>query len=100
MARDRERTLLELLGDAQRILDEVRRRVADLPEEHPPFDVVAACQRWVRGVGWDETFTEELVLDEFARFERRGERRLEVAERTQLLELWRSLKAERTSQAA
>ena len=100
MARGHERTLLELVGDAQGILDEVRRRVADLPQEHPPFDVVAACERWVRGVGWDDTFTDELVLDEFARFERRGERPLDLADRTRLLELWRTLKDDRTNQAA
>ena len=51
MAHSHERTLLELVGDAQGILDEVRRPVADLPQEHPPFDVAAACERWVRGVG-------------------------------------------------
>jgi hypothetical protein len=63
-------------------------------------DVVRACENWVRGLAWDETFTREMVEDEFAIHERRAGQELPPLERERLLQLWLSLVEERYLNAA
>src|SRR5256885_14841494 len=58
-------------------------------------DVVRACENWVRGRAWDETFTEEMVEDELSVHERKAGQELPPLERERLLQLWAALYAER-----
>ena len=55
-----EWTAEELRAEATRLLDElVRRAAAPAPaQKKKGVDVVHACENWVHGLGWDETFTE------------------------------------------
>ena len=43
---------------------------------------------WVRGVAWDETFTQEMVDDELSIHERKAGQELGPLERERLLQLW------------
>ena len=95
-----ERTIYDILDEMAELQRELRARVLELPQEVQQFDLVAACESWVRGVGWDESFTEELVDEQFGRFARHGNAELEALERTSLLELWRATRAERYPEAA
>ena len=63
-------------------------------------DVVRACENWVRGRAWDETFTEEMVEDELSVHERKAGQELPPLERERLLQLWSALYDERHRQAA
>src|SRR5207302_7597520 len=63
----------ELRAEAVRVADELARRAATPAPaggRKPRTDVVRACENWVRGLAWDETFTLEMVDDEFSLHER------------------------------
>ncbi|HEY5058007.1 MAG TPA: hypothetical protein VII51_03220 [Gaiellaceae bacterium] len=94
-----EWTLEELRAEARRIVDELARR-ATAPAKKQKADIVRACEHWVRGYAWDETFTVEMVEDEFALHERKLAQTLPVAERQRLLELWNVLRDDRARRAA
>ena len=63
-------------------------------------DVVRACENWVRGVAWDETFTPEMVEDELSLHERKAGQELAPLERERLIQLWLALRNERYRDAA
>ena len=91
MARPLEEwTAEELRAEAGRLLDELARRAAASKPaaRHKGHDVVKACENWVCGRAWDETFTREMVEDELAIHERRAGRELGPLERERLLRLW------------
>jgi hypothetical protein len=94
-----EWTLEELRAEARRIVDELARR-ATAPAKKQKADIVRACEHWVQGYAWDETFTVEMVEDEFQLHERKLGQTLPVAERKRLLELWRVLRDDRAQRAA
>ncbi len=93
----------ELRMEAVRVAEELARRAA-VPAagggRKLPKDVVRACENWVRGLAWDETFTLEMVEDEFSLHERKSQQELPPFERERLVQLWLALRAERHSQAA
>jgi hypothetical protein len=93
----------ELRFEVARLTEELARRaVAPLPAPSGKgrVDVVRACENWVRGQAWDETFTQEMVEDEFAIHERKAGQELPPLERERLLQLWLTLVAERYLNAA
>lgn len=103
MATERECSLDERFGQIESLLRELRREVAALEPAKPKRggpDVTTAAEQWVRGLGWDETFDEAMVEEELARIERRLHGELPVEQRARLLELWRTLRAERFPTAA
>jgi hypothetical protein len=51
-------------------------------------DVVKACENWVRGLAWDETFTREMVEEELAIIERKTGHELGPLERERVVQLW------------
>jgi hypothetical protein len=80
----------ELRMEAVRVAEELARRAA-VPAtggKKPRVDVVRACENWIRGVAWDETFTLEMVEDELALHERKAGQELGPLERERLLQLW------------
>ena len=90
----------ELRFEVARLTEELARRaVAPAPAVSGKgrVDVVRSCENWVRGQAWDETFTQEMVADEFAIHERKE---LPPLERERLLQLWLALVAERYLNAA
>jgi hypothetical protein len=93
----------ELRSEAARLIEELARRAAapaPAAGGKGRVDVVRACENWVRGLAWDETFTQEMVEDEFAIHERRAGQELPPLERERLLQLWLSLVEERYLNAA
>jgi len=93
----------ELRFEVARLTEELARRaVTPLPAQSGKgrVDVVRACENWVRGQAWDETFTQEMVEDEFAIHERKAGQELPPLERERLLQLWLALVAERYLSAA
>ena len=98
------RSLDERFDELERLLAELRREVAAHAAEPRARakgpDLHAAAERWVRGVGWDETFTEAMVEEELDMMERRLHAEIPPDERKRLLELWRTLRDERRSAAA
>jgi hypothetical protein len=54
----------------------------------------------VRGLAWDETFTQEMVEDELSVHERKAGMELPPLERERLVQLWLALHAERYREAA
>jgi hypothetical protein len=81
----------ELRGEIGRLADELVARAADRPAAAPAkgrVDVVRACENWVRGLAWDETFTREMVEDELAIHERKAGQELGPLERERLIQLW------------
>jgi len=93
----------ELRFEVARLTDELARRAAtppSAPSGKGRVDVVRACENWVRGQAWDETFTQEMVEDEFAIHERKAGQELPPLERERLLQLWLALVAERYLSAA
>jgi hypothetical protein len=96
-----EWTVEELRAELARIGDElVRRAAAPAPGRKPRVDVIQACEHWVRGQAWDETFTVDMVEDELAVRERKTGQILPAAERERLLQLWLALRDERAARAA
>jgi hypothetical protein len=94
----------ELRAEGARIVDELARRAAAPPaivtgRKHR-IDVVLACENWVRGLAWDETFTVEMVEDELAVHERKAGQQLAPLDRERLVQLWVSLRDERYRSAA
>jgi hypothetical protein len=81
----------ELRAEAVKLLDELARRAAQPATPHRKgADVVRACENWVRGLAWDETFTREMVEDELAIFERKVGQSLAQHERERVVQLWLS----------
>jgi hypothetical protein len=97
-----EWTTEELRAEAAKLIDELARRIAAVPApgKKTRTDVVRACENWVRGRAWDETFTQEMVEDELAVLERKAGQELGPLERERLLQLWLALFAERYRSAA
>jgi hypothetical protein len=88
--------------EAVRVAGELARRAA-IPAaggKKPRVDVVRACENWIRGVAWDETFSLEMVEDELALHERKAGQELGPLERERLMQLWLALRAERYRDAA
>ena len=93
----------ELRMEAVRVADELARRAAQPAPaggKKPRTDVVRACENWVRGLAWDETFTLEMVDDEFSLHERKAGQELPPFERERLVQLWLAVRAERHRDAA
>jgi hypothetical protein len=93
----------ELRFEVARLTEELARRaVAPVAASSGKgrVDIVRACENWVRGQAWDETFTQEMVADEFAIHERKAGQVLSPLERERLLQLWLALVAERYLNAA
>lgn len=86
-----------------RISDELARRAAAPPtatgKKHR-IDVVLACENWVDGVAWDETFTVEMVEDEFSVLERKAGQELAPLDRERLVQQWLGRRDERYPRAA
>lgn len=94
----------ELRMEAVRVAEELARRAVTPmlsgAARKPRVDVVRACENWVRGVAWDETFTIEMVEDELALHERKVGHDLPPLERERLTQLWLALRRERYRNAA
>jgi len=95
-----EWTVEELRAHAGRIVDELARRAVTPAKGKQKADVVRACEHWVRGYACDETFTPEMVEDEFSLHERKLGQTLAEADRKRLLELWLVLRDDRAQRAA
>jgi len=89
----------ELRAEAIRLLDELTRRATPAAAKKGA-DVVKACENWIRGRAWDETFTREMVEDELAIHERKAGQELGTLERERLVQLWLALYSERYPEAA
>ena len=91
----------EIRAEVTRLVDELARRLtATTAGTKKGVDVVRACENWVRGRAWDETFTREMVEDEFAVHERKLGQTLSDLDRNRLVQLWIALREERAQQAA
>ena len=93
----------ELRFEISRLTEELARRAASTVTATPSkgrVDIVRACENWVRGLAWDETFTQEMVEDELAIHERKAGQELGPLERERLIQLWLVLYAERAAEAA
>jgi hypothetical protein len=91
----------ELRLEITRLTEELARRAGTPASgKKQAADIVRACENWVRGHAWDETFTVEMVDDEFAVNERTVRQELQPMERERLLQLWHALYAERYPAAA
>jgi hypothetical protein len=92
----------DLRFEISRLTEELARRATAVPASPGKgrVDVVRVCENWVRGLAWDETFTQEMVEDEFAIHERKAGQELGPLDRERLLQLWQSLFAERFAAAA
>ena len=93
----------ELRFEIARLTEELARRAAASATgggKSRGVDVVRACENWVRGRAWDETFTQEMVADELAVHERKAGHELPPLERERLIQLWMALHAERYRAAA
>jgi hypothetical protein len=93
----------ELRFEIGRLAEELSRRVATpaaAAGKSRGVDVVRACENWVRGLAWDETFTAEMVDDELSVHERKAGHELPPLERERLLQLWSALYGERYCDAA
>jgi len=90
----------ELRAEVIRLLDELARRAAPVAAQRKGVDVLRACENWVRGHAWDETFTREMVEDEFAILERKTGQELGALDRERLVQMWLALYDERHRAAA
>jgi hypothetical protein len=92
----------DLRFEISRLTEELARRASAVPASPGKgrVDVVRVCENWVRGLAWDETFTQEMVEDELAIHERKAGQELGPLDRERLLQLWHSLYAERFAAAA
>ena len=92
----------DLRFEISRLAEELARRASAVPGSPGKgrVDVVRVCENWVRGLAWDETFTQEMVEDELAIHERKAGQELGPLDRERLLQLWQSLYAERFAAAA
>lgn len=66
-------------------------------EVRPLINVVDACQHFIEGWGWDETFTEHMMLEEFHRISKshRTEGSIGAAELQGLKEQWKATRQDR-----
>jgi hypothetical protein len=83
----------ELRNELGRLADELVTRAnassaAAAPSGKGRADVVKACENWVRGLAWDETFTREMVEEELAIIERKTGQELGPLERERVVQLW------------
>ena len=78
----------ELRNEAVHLLDELARRVSAPAPRKKGADVVRACENWVRGLAWDDTFTREMVEDELSIVERKTGQELGPLERERVVQLW------------
>jgi hypothetical protein len=80
----------ELRAELSRLADELARRAetAAARVTKGRVDVARACENWVLGLAWDETFTQEMVEDELAILERKAGQELGPLERERLIRLW------------
>ena len=65
----------DLRFEISRLTEELARRASTAVPASPGkgrVDIVRACENWVRGLAWDETFTQEMVEDELAIHERKA----------------------------
>jgi hypothetical protein len=91
----------ELRLEITRLTEELARRAAVTTQgRKAAVDVAKACENWVRGHAWDETFTAEMVEDEFSVHERGIRQDLQPLERERLMQLWHALYGERYPAAA
>jgi hypothetical protein len=93
----------ELRAELVAVGNELAKRAAAPPATaggKKPRNVVVACENWVRGLAWDETFTVEMVQDELAVHERKVGQELAPLDRERLIQLWLSLRDERYRHAA
>ena len=91
----------EISAEVTRLVDELARRLsATTAGTKKGVDVVRACENWVRGRAWDETFTREMVDDELSILERKAGHELGTLDRERLLQLWDALYDERYRAAA
>jgi hypothetical protein len=93
----------ELRAELVAVGNELAKRAAALPAASggkKQRNVVVACENWVRGLAWDETFTVEMVQDELAVHERKVGQELAPLDRERLVQLWLSLRDERYRHAA
>jgi hypothetical protein len=93
----------DLRFEISRLAEELARRASAAVTATPGkgrVDVVRACENWVRGLAWDETFTVEMVDDELSIHERKAGQELGPLERERLLQLWQATYAERYRDAA
>ena len=93
----------ELRFEVSRLTEELARRASTAvvaPPGKGRVDVVRVCENWVRGLAWDETFTQEMVEDELAIHERKAGQELGPLDRERLIQMWLALYAERFAEAA
>ena len=91
----------ELRLEITRLTEELARRAAAPAQgRKAAVDIAKTCENWVRGHAWDETFTGEMVEDEFSVHERSVRQELQPLERERLMQLWRALYSERYAAAA
>jgi hypothetical protein len=94
----------ELRTEIVRLTDELAGRTAvpsgAAPAQKGRIDVARACENWVRGLAWDETFTQEMVEDELSIHERKAGQELGPLDRERLIQMWLALYAERFAEAA
>ena len=91
----------ELRLEITRLTEELARRAAAPAQRRKAaVDIAKTCENWVRGRAWDETFTAEMVEDEFSVHERSVRQDLQPLERERLMQLWRALYSERYAAAA
>jgi hypothetical protein len=93
----------DLRFEISRLTEELARRAATAVAASPGkgrVDVVRSCENWVRGLAWDETFTQEMVEDELAIHERKAGQELGPLDRERLIQMWLTLYAERFAEAA
>ena len=94
----REKSFDERFAESEAALGQLRRDVsAAQPARRREVDVTLSVERWVRGIGWDETFDREMVEEEFDRIERRVGTPLAAGERERLIQLWLALRGERSA---
>jgi hypothetical protein len=93
----------DLRLEISRLTEELARRAATAVVASAGkgrIDVVRSCENWVRGLAWDETFTQEMVEDELAIHERKAGQELGPLDRERLIQMWLALYAERFAEAA
>ena len=99
MRRATEKTIEQRFAEIETLLRDLRAEVAQVPRP-PAISVVVAVEQWIRGYGWDDTFTDAMAVEEFGRISRRVNGQLDPVSHERLLQLWRSEKALRTSAEA
>jgi hypothetical protein len=94
--RSGEKTIEQRFSEIEALLRELRSEVARVPRPRA-ISVVVAVEQWIRGYGWDATFSDEMAAEEFGRISRRVNGELDPVNHERLLQLWRSEKALRAA---